>query len=109
MARIVRVVRRRDLPDHADTALSAPSFRGAGKTTRQYRRQDYVYPDQLAWPGIASLPGLPATGIPLGLSDKGLRAGVPILGPWLEDRTPLKLGRTDRARIRRLRPAADVR
>jgi amidase len=52
---------------------------------------DYVYSDQLAWPGIATLPGLPATAIPIGLSREGLPVGVQILGPWLEDRTPLKL------------------
>jgi amidase len=51
----------------------------------------HVYPDQLAWPGIATLPGLPATAIPIGLSPQGLPVGVQILGPWLEDRTPLKL------------------
>jgi amidase len=53
--------------------------------------KDYPYPDQLAWPGIATLPGLPATAIPLGLSPEGLPVGVQIVGPWLEDRTPLKL------------------
>jgi amidase len=53
--------------------------------------KDYVYTDQLAWPGIATLPGLPATAIPLGLSGEGLPVGVQIVGPWLEDRTPLKL------------------
>jgi amidase len=53
--------------------------------------QDHVYPDQLAWPGIATLPGLPATAIPIGLSPDGLPIGVQIVGPWLEDRTPLKL------------------
>ena len=53
--------------------------------------KDYVYPDQLAWPGIATLPGLPATAIPIGLSGEGLPVGVQIVGPWLEDRTPLKL------------------
>jgi len=51
----------------------------------------YVYPDQLAWAGIATLPGLPATAIPIGLSPEGLPVGVQIVGPWLEDRTPLKL------------------
>ncbi|MGC2778561.1 MAG: amidase family protein, partial [Bradyrhizobium sp.] len=51
---------------------------------------DHCYSDQLAWPGIATLPGLPATAIPLGLAD-GLPVGVQIVGPWLEDRTPLKL------------------
>jgi amidase len=53
--------------------------------------KDYVYPDQLAWPGVATLPGLPATAIPIGLSPEGLPIGVQIVGPWLEDRTPLKL------------------
>ena len=53
--------------------------------------KDYPYPDQLAWPGIATLPGLPSTAIPLGLSPEGLPVGVQIVGPWLEDRTTLKL------------------
>ncbi|MGO8914256.1 MAG: amidase [Bradyrhizobium sp.] len=53
--------------------------------------KDHVYADQLAWPGIATLPGLPATAIPIGLSTEGLPIGVQIVGPWLEDRTPLKL------------------
>jgi len=53
--------------------------------------KDYVYPDQLSWPGIATLPGLPATAIPIGFSAEGLPVGVQIVGPWLEDRTPLKL------------------
>jgi amidase len=53
--------------------------------------KDFVYADQLAWPGIATLPGLPATAIPIGLSPEGLPVGVQIVGPWLEDRTPLRL------------------
>jgi amidase len=52
---------------------------------------DHVYADQLAWPGIATLPGLPATAIPLGLSPLGLPVGAQIVGPLLEDRTPLRL------------------
>jgi amidase len=52
---------------------------------------DHAYADQLAWPGIATLPGLPATAIPLGLSPEGLPVGVQIVGPFLEDRTPLRL------------------
>ncbi len=53
--------------------------------------KDYPYTDQLAWPGIATLPGLPATAVPLGLSGTGLPLGVQIVGPFLEDRTPLRL------------------
>jgi amidase len=45
----------------------------------------------MAWPGIANLPGLPATAIPTGLSQHSLPVGVQIVGPWLEDRTPLRL------------------
>ena len=52
--------------------------------------KDYPYVDQLVWPGIATCPGLPATSIPLGLAG-GLPVGAQIVGPWLEDRTPLKL------------------
>lgn len=53
--------------------------------------KDHVYPDQLAWPGIATLPGLPSTALPTGFSPEGLPVGVQIVGPWLEDRTPLRL------------------
>jgi amidase len=53
--------------------------------------RDFVYPDQLAWPGFVTLPGLPATAIPIGLAPDGLPVGVQIVGPMLEDRTPLKL------------------
>ena len=43
------------------------------------------------WPGIATAPGLPATAIPIGKSSRGLPIGIQIVGPWLEDRTPLAL------------------
>ena len=53
--------------------------------------QQYPYSDQLVWPGIATCPGLPSTAIPVALSSDGLPIGVQLVGPWLEDRTPLKL------------------
>jgi amidase len=59
--------------------------------TIQIDRNKYPYLDQLAWPGLATLPGLPATAIPIGVSPEGLPVGVQIVGPWLEDRTALKL------------------
>jgi amidase len=48
------------------------------------------YQDQILWPGIATVTGLPATAMPIGLSPEGLPIGMQIIGPWLEDRTPLR-------------------
>jgi len=47
------------------------------------------YWDQNMWNGIATLVGLPATAMPIALSDQGLPIGMQIIGPYLEDRTPL--------------------
>ncbi len=48
------------------------------------------YQDQILWPGIATVTGLPATAMPIGLSPEGLPIGMQVIGPWLEDRTPLR-------------------
>lgn len=47
------------------------------------------YLDQMAWAGIASLNGLPATTMPIGKTEEGLPIGVQIIGGYLEDRTPI--------------------
>jgi amidase len=47
------------------------------------------YNDQLAWMGIATLTGLPATAAPNGRSESGLPIGVQIIGGYLEDRTTI--------------------
>jgi amidase len=49
------------------------------------------YGDQLAWAGVATVSGLPATVAPAGRSKEGLPIGVQIVGPWQEDRTTLAL------------------
>jgi amidase len=76
--------------------MPTPAYPHDHSPEQEMRRIDidgkpYPYPDQLAWPGIATLPGLPATAIPIALSPEGLPIGVQIVGPWLEDRTPLRL------------------
>jgi amidase len=47
------------------------------------------YMDQLFWSSFAIMTGLPATVAPVGLTKGGLPVGVQILGPWLEDATPI--------------------
>jgi amidase len=44
------------------------------------------YGDQIAWAGMATLPLLPATAMPIGLGDEGMPLGAQIIGPYLEDR-----------------------
>ena len=74
--------------------MPTPAYRHDHSPEQEKRRIDgkeYVYPDQLAWPGIATLPGLPSTAIPTDFAPDGLPVGVQMVGPWLEDPTPLKL------------------
>jgi amidase len=47
------------------------------------------YNDQLFWSSFAIMTGLPATVAPVGLTSDGLPVGVQIMGPWLEDATPI--------------------
>jgi amidase len=45
--------------------------------------------DQLAWSGVATLAGLPATVVPIATTAGGLPIGVQIVGPYLEDHTTI--------------------
>jgi amidase len=47
------------------------------------------YLDQMAWAGLATLNGLPATTMPIGHNDTGLPIGVQIIGGFLDDRTTI--------------------
>jgi amidase len=44
----------------------------------------------LFYPSVATVAGQPATALPLGLTASGLPIGVQIIGPYLEDRTPMR-------------------
>lgn len=54
--------------------------------------KDFPYLYQLLWAELATTCGLPATVIPIGVTD-GLPVGVQIIGPEFEDRTPLAFAR----------------
>ena len=51
------------------------------------------YEDQLVWAGLVGMAYLPATAAPVGRTPGGLPVGIQIVGPYLEDRTPIDLAR----------------
>jgi Amidase len=77
------------------------------------------YLDLLFWISFATPAGLPATTAPIGLTRDGLPVGIQIIGPYLEDATPIGVagkladviggfrpGRAIEPRARRFSPAA---
>jgi amidase len=67
-------------------------------TPRETRRididgRDFPLSDRVVWPGVATLPGLPATAVPIARTETGLPIGVQVIGPYLEDRTTLAFAR----------------
>jgi amidase len=51
------------------------------------------YTDLMAWVALPTLTHLPATVVPVGRTASGMPVGVQIVGPYLEDRTTLAVGR----------------
>jgi amidase len=51
------------------------------------------YDDQMVWAGLVGMAYLPATVAPVGRTRDGLPVGVQIVGPYLEDRTPIDFAR----------------
>jgi Asp-tRNA(Asn)/Glu-tRNA(Gln) amidotransferase A subunit family amidase len=52
--------------------------------------QPVPYLDGLVYPGVATLCGQPATAFPVAISNSGLPIGLQAIGPYLEDRTPIR-------------------
>jgi amidase len=50
-----------------------------------------------AWNGLATAAWLPATTMPIGLGTSGLPIGAQVIGPYLEDRTPLAFAQAGEA------------
>jgi len=49
------------------------------------------YDDVMFWISFATLAGLPATSAPVGRTREGLPVGIQIMGPYLEDATPIDI------------------
>ena len=49
------------------------------------------YEDIYFWISFATLSGLPATVAPIGFTSSGLPVGIQIIGPYLEDATPIDI------------------
>ena len=80
------------------TAFAHQTEDGHGPATQMGRvlqvgDQTRPYSENLFWPGLATLAHLPATVRPLPQTLNGLPAGVQIVGPPQEDRTPLAFAR----------------
>jgi amidase len=76
---------------------AVPAFPHDPSTPQEARKlaiggKDFPYLHQLVWAELATTSGLPATVIPIGVTE-GLPIGVQIIGPEYEDRTPLAFAR----------------
>ena len=61
--------------------------------------QPVPYGLQVVYPAVATLCGQPATAFPLGLTSDGLPIGLQAIGPYLEDRTPIRFAALVQAHV----------
>lgn len=72
-----------------------PAFPHDHRTPSEIRKHqtsmgERNYRDLMYWISFATLAGLPATVAPIGAAKSGLPVGIQILGPYLEDATPIR-------------------
>jgi amidase len=60
------------------------------KRTLTINGETVPYSRQSVYPGIATLAGQPSTAFPVGMTNNGLPIGLQAMGPYLEDRTPIR-------------------
>ncbi|MGH2370990.1 MAG: amidase family protein, partial [Chloroflexota bacterium] len=77
-------------------AFPTPAFRhipldvGFGQRSHEVNGERLPYILGTAHPALATLSGQPATAFPVGLTNGGLPIGLQAIGPYLEDRTPIR-------------------
>ena len=85
----VRRIRRGALPAVFSRCIPARPEADQEQRTIDIDGEVHPYLSLIVWSTVATPPGLPATVMPMGRSKAGLPIGVQIIGPLLEDRTPL--------------------
>ncbi|MBF9149582.1 amidase family protein [Novosphingobium jiangmenense] len=58
---------------------------------RRFDGADHVYLSQLSWPSLATVADLPSTVVPVPRGVGELPLGLQLIGPAMEDRTPIRL------------------
>ncbi len=61
--------------------------------TISVNNQQRPYSDVMGWAGLTNVVYLPSTIAPSGFTPDGLPVGIQIVGPYLEDRTPIQLAK----------------
>lgn len=74
--------------DHRGDALDPIGAAEARRMTLNGVPHPYL--DGLKWPSLATVADLPSTAVPTGRLVEGMPLGVQVIGPYLEDRTPLR-------------------